>query len=109
MRRSPLRRYTALKTTTALKRSRPKRKSGKTLDRDLRERVMIRDRGCLGARMIRDVDCWGEWHCHHIRRRSQGGTDHEDNLVTLCAAHHGWVHANPERAASLGLLRLRQA
>ena len=27
-------------------------------------------------------------HAHHIKARSQGGTDDEWNLVSLCAAHH---------------------
>ena len=28
-------------------------------------------------------------HIHHIVPRKQGGTDHDDNLVTLCASCHG--------------------
>ena len=27
-------------------------------------------------------------HAHHIRHRSQGGSDDPSNLVTLCAFHH---------------------
>jgi hypothetical protein len=27
-------------------------------------------------------------HAHHIKHRSQGGSDEEWNLVSLCAAHH---------------------
>lgn len=27
-------------------------------------------------------------HAHHIKARSQGGSDDEWNLVSLCAAHH---------------------
>lgn len=100
MKRSPLRRYTALK-------SKPSKRKRKMLDQDLRERVMLRDRGCVAVRLVPEVDCWGDWHCHHIQRRSQGGPDTAENLVTLCAAHHGWVHANPQRASTLGLLRLR--
>ncbi|MDQ7826490.1 MAG: HNH endonuclease signature motif containing protein [Candidatus Eremiobacteraeota bacterium] len=32
--------------------------------------------------------CRRHLHVHHIIRRSQGGTDDEWNLVTLCEAHH---------------------
>jgi hypothetical protein len=29
---------------------------------------------------------------HHIQPVSQGGTHALENLMTLCSAHHGWVH-----------------
>jgi len=32
-------------------------------------------------------------HVHHIIFRSQGGTDHEDNLITLCKTCHDKLHA----------------
>src|SRR5690606_27295190 len=36
-------------------------------------------------------------HCfvevHHIRLRSEGGSVHPSNLVTLCSAHHDAIHA----------------
>lgn len=41
---------------------------------------------------------------HHRRRRSQGGTDDLDNLCTLCAAHHQWVHEHPNQSEFLGYL-----
>lgn len=44
-------------------------------------------------------------HRHHIRRRSQGGTDDRSNLALLCGRCHAWVHANPREARTLGLLR----
>ena len=28
-------------------------------------------------------------HVHHIMKRSKGGTDHFDNLITLCSSCHG--------------------
>ena len=30
---------------------------------------------------------------HHIQRRSQSGDDAEKNLITLCSACHGQIHA----------------
>ena len=49
--------------------------------------------------------CRGPLDPHHIVRRSQGGTDSPFNLVTLCRAHHDWVHGNPAEARQLGLLK----
>ena len=57
-------------------------------------RVHERDRGqcvyqgkngnrCTGKRYI---------HLHHQIPVAQGGKHHPDNLVTLCSAHHGYVH-----------------
>ena len=33
---------------------------------------------------------------HHVKRRSQGGTDDVANTRDLCGIHHNLVHANPE-------------
>lgn len=43
--------------------------------------------------------------CHHMRRRSQGGTDDLSNLLAVCLAHHRWIHANVAEAMALGFLR----
>jgi hypothetical protein len=38
----------------------------------------------------------GRWiHLHHIKPVSQGGEHSEQNLTTLCSAHHRLVHKNP--------------
>jgi 5-methylcytosine-specific restriction endonuclease McrA len=29
---------------------------------------------------------------HHLKLRSRAGGDEEQNLITLCAKCHGWVH-----------------
>lgn len=47
-------------------------------------------------------------HMHHVRRRSQGGKDTVSNIKHLCLWSHTWVHDNPEAAAELGLLELRE-
>src|SRR5690349_15817862 len=55
-------------------------KRTKTLQRQIRERDNYRCKvpGCSRAAV----------HAHHIIPRSQGGTDDEWNLVSLCASHH---------------------
>lgn len=42
---------------------------------------------------------------HHIRRRSQGGTDDVSNLLAVCSAHHDEIHADPKWAMAMGFLR----
>jgi hypothetical protein len=41
---------------------------------------------------------------HHLRKAGQGGSWSPENLVTLCAAHNGWVENEPEKAHLLGLV-----
>lgn len=55
-----------------------------------------------------EVRCFGRLDPHHVLRRSQGGQDTPDNLVTLCRAHHDQVHRQVARALILGLLRQPQ-
>lgn len=31
-------------------------------------------------------------HHHHIIPRFRGGSDDENNLITLCGTHHAWIH-----------------
>ncbi len=37
--------------------------------------------------------CGGHLSRHHIRYRSEGGTNDPCNLITLCRKHHDWVHS----------------
>lgn len=48
-------------------------------------------------------------HCHHKRRRSQGGTNDDGNLVDLCLAHHEHIHANPAWSAERGWIVMSKA
>jgi len=103
MKRSgPIQRRTPLKRSSSLKAKR------KGLDTDVRSEVFLRDGGCKGRALIPALSCWGRLDPHHILRRSQGGQDTPDNLVTLCRAHHDWVHAYPESSRNLGLLKRPQ-
>lgn len=111
-RTSALARTGTLRRTAALARSglasgahsSPKRRkrTAATVDRAA---ILERDGGCVAARLLPEVPCWGGLHLHHRLRRSQGGSDAPENLVTLCAAHHGWVHEHPEKARLAGLLQ----
>lgn len=56
---------------------------------DLYMEVWFRDKGCC-------VGC-GKWvepgtPPHHIKKKSQGGGDTEDNLVTICMECHSKHH-----------------
>jgi 5-methylcytosine-specific restriction endonuclease McrA len=104
MKRSgPIKRRTPLKRSSGLKQKR------KGLASDVRSEVFLRDKGCRGRALIPDLSCWGKLDPHHILRRSQGGQDTPENLVTLCRAHHDWVHAYPESSRQLGLLKRPEA
>jgi len=41
---------------------------------------------------------------HHIKQRSEGGSDREANIAGLCRRHHNWVHENITRSNELGLI-----
>lgn len=108
MKRSPLKRTTTLKRgTSTLKRTpfRPKSKRPRGVPTSVRNDVFARDRGCVAVLLVRDVRCSGPLDPHHVLRRSQGGTDTADNLLTLCRAHHRWVHEHPALSIEIGLLR----
>lgn len=52
---------------------------------DLHKRVLERD----GYRcQIPGCTCRRNLHLHHIIFRSHGGSDEEENLITVCSAHH---------------------
>lgn len=94
MKRSPIKRRTPLRV----------RRGPNRLWRQVRREVEARANGRCEAR-IDDV-CEGRGcHAHHLLRRSQGGANDPSNLAWLCAACHGYVHANPAWAYEAGLLR----
>lgn len=99
MKRSgPLKRNTPLRAKSKLKtRSKPVPKS-------VYQDVLARDMGCRAAEVIR-IPCAGRIDPHHVKRRSQGGEDTPENLVSLCRAHHDWVHAHPDESYQLGFLK----
>jgi hypothetical protein len=50
----------------------------------LRRLVLAGDGGCTAS------GCWSRYRLqpHHITRRADGGSNHPDNLTTLCFFHH---------------------
>lgn len=74
-------------------------------------RIVVLERDEHMCQMDRFMDGhhhYGPMHVHHIKRRSQGGSNDPSNLICLCQAAHDWVHANPAEAALFGLLALRE-
>jgi len=61
--------------------------------KQIREIVLHRDGRCLNCGAVIGLDP------HHIKSRGSGGTDDEENLITLCMwchdqAHRGFVVVN---------------
>lgn len=76
---------------------------GKNQYAKARRAVYVRSQGRCEARCC--DGCTGQYeHAHHVRRRSQGGSDTARNLVAICGPCHRWVHDHPVRARELGLL-----
>jgi len=74
---------------------------------EAREAVLLRDSHLCQAWAQGNslgVRCWGRLHVHHILPRSRGGGHASTNLVTLCAAHHDFIHGHPVDAREHGLL-----
>jgi predicted restriction endonuclease len=64
--------------------------------RELRLAVWTRDHGkCRACGKPLDLEAGiatNALHCHHVRHRSQGGTDTLDNLASTCATDHRLHH-----------------
>lgn len=43
-------------------------------------------------------------HCHHIKRRSQGGSDDASNLLVVCQRCHDHIHRFPTESRKRGWL-----
>ncbi len=63
--------------------------------------VNRRDRGQCQATTPHGRQCSEKnWvHLHHIVPKARGGANTADNLVTLCSAHHRFVHFTPGRSS----------
>jgi len=48
----------------------------------------VRDRRCVYGFYCGDPCNSDILHVHHIKKRSQGGDDIPENLITLCPKHH---------------------
>jgi 5-methylcytosine-specific restriction protein A len=108
----PLRRSSPLRAKAPLKRRSPLRtKAEKTSrpkntgpDRATRDLVFERDGGCV----VCGCGPYG-LQVHHRKPRRMGGRSVPEinapsNLISLCAADHGWVESRRAEALELGLL-----
>jgi hypothetical protein len=67
--------------------------------------ALARDGGCIAARLVPDVACRGPLDAHERLPRSRGGSPYDlENVLTVCRAHHEWIHAHPARSKPLDLL-----
>ena len=48
-------------------------------------------------------------HAHHMRLRSQGGSDDPSNLLAVCHLCHDWIHRNRDEAKARGWIRHAEA
>ena len=73
----------------------------------VREAVLERDkRQCQAKDLVPEVRCWGPLAVHEVKPRGRGGDWLSvDEGITLCAAHHQWVHEHSLKAEELGLLK----
>lgn len=66
--------------------------------------ALERDRGCVAARLVRDCRCVGPLDAHERLPRSRGGSPYDlANILTVCRAHHDWIHGHPKEARDLDL------
>lgn len=104
-RRKQLQRKTRLATRSRLRTS-SKRWGGQ---RSLQQaRKFVRGRAHERCE-IETPACTPGWHrgehAHHVRMRSQGGSDDPGNLLWVCAAGHRWIHDNPAESYRRGYLQ----
>ena len=65
----------------------PKKKWRRKTDRKQRELTIARDGGkCAKCGATESLEV------HHVKHRADGGTDDDDNLITLCARCHAEEH-----------------
>lgn len=104
-RRTPLKRtgFTKDRVSAQLARTRAKRKT-LAVPKDVYQEVLARDHGCRAAG-VAPGQCAGRIDPHHVLRRSQGGPDTVENLISLCRLHHSWVHEHPAESYAFGFLK----
>lgn len=84
---------------------------GTTIPTEMRQRVVARDRGCVGYGLL-PGDCIGGLELDHVRASHGMGMKSEtsdSNLVVLCNGHHLWKTTNGKVARALLLDYLERA
>lgn len=74
-------------TSDNISKKRKRKKSGRSVPKDLREQILERDN-------FRCQSCGDDNHLqvHHIKHRCDGGSNSPDNLITLCEKCHYEMH-----------------
>lgn len=102
MKRTPLKRKTPLRAKRGFVRV-PLSRNGHRSAGWTRSRRWCFDRAGDRCEVRRAEGCTGRAeHAHHIRLRSQGGSDDPANLLAVCHACHEWVHKNRDEARKHG-------
>lgn len=64
---------------------------------------------CEARDLVPHITCWPAssraLQLHHVKNRSQGGTNDDDNLRAVCGTHHNWITEHPADAHEVGLTR----
>jgi len=86
-----------------------------TVDKQTREWVLSRDRGCMAHRMdfALDLPCRGPLVVHHRIIKGMGGTsipemNEDTNLLTLCDYHHTHAHERDRAGAEAAGIIVRR-
>lgn len=106
MKRSPLRRVTALRRRRALSKMSAKRRAIAPKRRELVVRLLGERRCEFPIDRLRGFTCGALGSSvHEVLTRARGGDIlDESNCMVVCAEHHYWIHANPLQAVALGVL-----
>lgn len=100
MKRSPLKRK------TPLRRASPKRSKELALYRKERDAYLMANPNCA-ARHAAGITCSGDLQLHHYRGRVGRLLRMDMFWLSVCAAHHSFIHDHPGMARELGLLAPR--
>lgn len=109
MKRTPLRRKTPLRARQGFVRVPLSAKGHKSAGWSKSQRWCF-DRAHGRCEVRRHPDCTGRAeHAHHMRLRSQGGSDDPANLLAVCHLCHEWVHGHRAEARAAGWIIDRQS
>ena len=107
MHRTPLHRYTPLRSRTRLKPSR-----GTVIPSHVRNYVYARDgMSCALVGLLAGHQCWGGIELDHVRASGGVGMKSRstaDNLVCVCSRAHQWKSEHPKEGRSVLLAYLER-
>lgn len=107
MKRSPLKRYTPLRSSGRSRQPHSVPKKRRSWPEDVKAAVWRRSNGkCeAGASLL----CRGVGsQLHHRQMRSAGGGETEANALNVCSICHRYIHDHPQESYAAGWLVRRQ-